>query len=155
MRRQARLSDESSISPTGLAQVPGQSEAGRGWHWLYPTDVQGFPAEHGCLCGQIWSGVAAQYVGWLMHSWAECKEHWRLKRFYIKLSKYERRQTLCWIDFLDLVQVWVFFSRYLLQKSYRWGMSPPWWLGQTDACRNLLLLPYCTFIAQVKAIPML
>lgn len=40
------------------------------------------------------------------------------------------------------------FFRYWLQKSYRWGMSPPWWLRQTDTCRNLLLLSYCTFIAQ-------
>lgn len=32
LRNQARLSAESSVSPIGLAQVPGQSEAGRRWH---------------------------------------------------------------------------------------------------------------------------
>lgn len=36
-------------------------------------------------------------------------------------------------------------------------MSPPWWLRQTDTWGNSVSspIPYCTFLAQVKTIPML
>lgn len=41
-------------------------------------------------------------------------------------------------DFLDLVQEQVgFFPDPCCTKWYRWGMSPPWWLRQTDTWGNL------------------